>query len=101
MLRYWRLSMIQSKRVLAVIPARGGSKGVTKKNVRIVAGKPLIGWTIDEAKKSRYIDRLVLSSDDEEIIRIARELGCEVPYVRPPDLAMDDTPGVFPILHAI
>ncbi len=54
--------MIRDKRVLAVIPARGGSKGVPRKNIRMVAGKPLIAWTIEEAKKSRYIDRLILSS---------------------------------------
>ena len=94
-------NMIQGKSVLAIIPARGGSKGIPKKNVKLLAGKPLIAWTIQEAKKSKYIDRLILSSEDEEIIRIAKEWGCEVPFVRPAELAKDDTPGIEPVLHAM
>lgn len=93
--------MINDKRVLAIIPARGGSKGVPRKNIRMVAGKPLIGWTIEEARKSKYIDRLILSSDDEEIIEVAKSWGCEVPFVRPDELARDDTPGIDPVLHAM
>jgi len=93
--------MIQGEKVLAIIPARGGSKGVPRKNIRTVAGKPLIAWTIEEARKSRFIDRLILSSEDEEIIRIAREWECEVPFVRPSDLARDDTPGIATVLHAL
>lgn len=86
---------------LAVITARGGSKGVHRKNIRDLAGRPLIAWTIEEAKKSKYITKLILSSEDAEIIEVARNYGCEVPFVRPKDLAADDTPGVDPILHAI
>lgn len=93
--------MIQGKSVLAIIPARGGSKGVPRKNIRTLAGKPLIAWTIEEAKKSRYVDRLILSSDDPEIIRVAGAWGCEAPFVRPPELARDDTPGIDPVLHAL
>ncbi len=93
--------MIAGKTVLAIIPARGGSKGVPRKNIRLLAGKPLIAWTIDEANKSKYIDRLILSSEDEEIIEIAREYGCEVPFKRPVELAQDDTPGIEPVMHAI
>lgn len=93
--------MIDGKSVLAVIPARGGSKGVPRKNIRMVAGKPLIAWTIEEARKSSFIDRMILSSEDEEIITVARAWGCEVPFVRPPELARDDTPGIDPVLHAI
>ena len=93
--------MIEGKSVLAIIPARGGSKGVPRKNIRVLAGRPLIAWTIEEAKKSRYIDRLILSSDDPEIIRVAGEWGCEAPFVRPPELARDDTPGIDPVLHAL
>lgn len=93
--------MIQGKSVLAIIPARGGSKGVPRKNVLELAGKPLIGWTIDEARKSQYIDRLVLSSDDQEIQEVAIKYGCEVPFNRPSELAQDDTPGVLPVLHAV
>lgn len=93
--------MYNDKRILGVIPARGGSKGVPRKNIREIAGKPLIEWTIEEAKQSKYIDRLILSSEDEEIIDIARSLTCEVPFVRPKELAKDDTPGVEPVIHAI
>ncbi|MEN6348192.1 MAG: acylneuraminate cytidylyltransferase family protein [Syntrophomonas sp.] len=93
--------MIDGKSVLAIIPARGGSKGIPHKNIRNLAGKPLIAWTIEEAKKSRCIDRLILSSDDEEIIRVAKEWGCEVPFIRPAELAQDDTPGIDPVIHAI
>ncbi len=93
--------MFEGKKILAVIPARGGSKGVPRKNVRPLGGKPLIAWTIDAANKSRYIDRLILSSEDEEIISMARKCGCEVPFVRPAELSADDTPGIAPVLHAV
>lgn len=93
--------MIQDKTVLAIVPARGGSKGIPRKNVREVGGKPLIAWTIEEAKKSRYIDRLILSSDDDEIIEVAKAWGCEVPFKRPIELAQDQTPGIAPVLHAL
>jgi CMP-N,N'-diacetyllegionaminic acid synthase len=93
--------MINSKTVLAIIPARGGSKGVPRKNIKPLAGKPLIAWTVEEAKKSKYIDRLVLSSEDEEIIKVAKSYGCEVPFVRPAELAQDETPGIAPVLHAL
>jgi CMP-N,N'-diacetyllegionaminic acid synthase len=93
--------MIHDKKILAVVPARGGSKGVPRKNIRELVGKPLIAWTIEQAKKSRYIDRLIVSTDDEEIARTAKEWGAEVPFLRPVELAQDDTPGVAPVLHAI
>ncbi len=93
--------MIDGKSVLAIIPARGGSKGVPRKNIREAGGKPLIAWTIEEAKKSKYIDRLILSSDDAEIIQVAQSWGCEAPFVRPAELAQDDTPGIDPVLHAM
>ncbi len=93
--------MIDEKSVLTIIPARGGSKGIPRKNIKLLSGKPLIAWTIEEAGKSKYIDRLILSSDDEEIISAAKKYGCEVPFVRPEELAKDDTPGIEPVLHAI
>lgn len=93
--------MIGNKKILAVIPARGGSKGVKNKNIRDLAGQPLIAWTIIEAKKSKYIDRLILSSEDPHIIEVAKKYGCEVPFVRPMELAQDNTPGIDPVLHAI
>lgn len=92
---------MNDNKILAIIPARGGSKGVPRKNIKLLAGKPLIAWTIEEAKKSKYIDRLVLSSEDEEIIAVAKSYGCEVPFVRPMELAQDDTPGIDPVLHAL
>lgn len=93
--------MINNKKILAIIPARGGSKGVPRKNLRPVAGKPLIAWSIEEAKKSRYIDRLILSTEDKEIMTTAEECGCDVPFVRPMHLAEDDTSGIAPVLHAL
>jgi len=93
--------MINGKSILAIIPARGGSKGVPRKNIRDLCGKPLIAWTIEEAQKSKYIDRLIISSEDDEIIAVAKEWGCEVPFVRPKELAQDETSGMDPIFHAI
>jgi len=93
--------MIDHKSVLGIIPARGGSKGIPRKNIQNLGGKPLIAWTIEEAKKSLYIDRLILSSEDDEIIQTAKQFNCEVPFVRPKELAKDDTPGIEPVIHAI
>jgi len=93
--------MINGKSVLAIIPARGGSKGIPRKNIREIGGKPLIAWTIEASKQSRYIDRLILSSDDEEIIGVAREWGCDVPFTRPQGLATDESGTAEVILHAI
>lgn len=93
--------MIGALSVLGVITARGGSKGVPRKNVRTLHGKPLIGWTIAAGLASRYVDRLVLSTDDTEIMAVAASLGCDVPFKRPAELAADDTPGIAPVLHAL
>lgn len=93
--------MINGMAVLAVIPARGGSKGVPGKNIRPAGGKPLIAWTIEAAHASRLVDRVVLSSDDEAIIRAARGCGCEVPFVRDPALAGDRTPTIDVVLDAL
>jgi N-acylneuraminate cytidylyltransferase len=93
--------MINDETVLAIIPARGGSKAIPRKNLQPVAGKPLLVWTIKAARQSRYIDRTILSSNDPAIIETARANGCEAPFVRPDELARDDTPGVEPILHAV
>lgn len=93
--------MINERKILAVIPARGGSKGIPRKNIIEVGGKPLIAWTISAARKSRYIDKLILSSDDDEIMTIARKFGCDVPFTRPGELASDTSGTVEVILHAI
>ncbi len=93
--------MINGKSVIGVIPARGGSKGLPGKNVRILCGKPLIAWTIEAARASVYIDALVLSSDDEDVIAVARRWECEAPFVRPAELAQDDSSSVDVVLHAL
>ncbi len=93
--------MYKEKRILAVIIARGGSKGVPKKNIKIAGGKPLIAWMINAAKKSKYIDRLILSSDDSEIISVVQGLGCEVPFVRPLELAQSKSSVSDVIIHAL
>ena len=90
--------MYKGKSILAVLPARGGSKGVPRKNLRNVGGKPLIAWTIEQAAKSAYLDRFVLSSEDEEIIAVARSLNLEVPFVRPEALAGDNVPAYLPVI---
>ena len=77
--------------MIAIIPARGGSKGVPKKNIYLIGGKPLIYYTIAEALKSKELDKVVVSTDDEEIARISKNLGAEVPFLRPKELAQDDT----------
>ena len=93
--------MIGNKKVLAVIPARGGSKGLPNKNLQQLGGKPLLVWTIEAANQSKYIDRLILSSEDPTIIATAKAHHCEVPFIRPRELAADETSGVAPILHAL
>lgn len=85
----------------ALIPARGGSKGIPRKNVRSIAGKPLIAWTIEAALAVRGLDAVVVSTDDEETANVARVVGAQVPFLRPAELARDDTPGIAPVLHAI
>lgn len=93
--------MYKGKTILALIPARGGSKGIKYKNIRVVGGKPLIAWTIEEAKKSKYIDRIVVSSEDKKILAVAAKFGGGVPFIRPKDLSRDSTPGIAPVLHAL
>jgi len=93
--------MINGDSVIAVIAARGGSKGIPRKNLRQVGGKPLIAWTIEAAIGSRFLDRVVLSSEDAEIKRVAAEWGCDVPFTRPAELAHDETPGIEPVLDAL
>ena len=93
--------MIAGKRVLAVIPARGGSKGVPGKNIRPLAGRPLIAWTIAATAHAPEIDRAVVSSEDAAIMETARQWGGDAPFMRPAELARDDTPGIAPVLHAL
>jgi len=88
-------------RVLGVIPARGGSKGVPRKNIRMLAGKPLLAYTIECARAARSLERVILSTEDEEIAEVGRRWGVEVPFLRPVDLAQDDTPTLPVIQHAV
>jgi CMP-N,N'-diacetyllegionaminic acid synthase len=88
-------------KILAVIPARGGSKGIPRKNIKPLAGKPLIAWTIEAALQAQGIDRVIVSTEDEEIALVAKKLGAEVPFMRPLELAQDETPGIASVLHAI
>ncbi len=95
------LKMINNKKILAIIPARGGSKGVPHKNIKEINDRPLISYTIEEAINSRYIDKLIVSTEDKSIAEISRKYGAEVPFLRPRELALDETPGIDPILHAV
>lgn len=88
-------------KIIAIIPARGGSKGLPRKNIKLLLEKPLIAWTIEQAKKSKYIDNIVVSTEDEEIAEISKECGAEVPFLRPKELAKDDSPTIDAIMHAI
>lgn len=91
-----------NSKILAVIPARGGSKGVPRKNIRVVSGKPLIAYTIEPALQVKdRLHRLIVSTDDVEIADIALKYGAEVPFMRPPDLGGDKIPMVPVLQHAV
>jgi CMP-N,N'-diacetyllegionaminic acid synthase len=87
--------------VVAIIPARGGSKGLARKNIRYLAGKPLIAYTIEAAKQCALVDRVIVSTDDEEIRSIALEHGAEAPFLRPAELAQDSTPTEPVLRHCV
>lgn len=91
----------RSNHVLALITARGGSKGLPGKNVLFAAGKPLVAWTVEAALSAECVDRVVLSSDDDEIMAAARAAGCEVPFRRPVHLASDVATSIDVVLHAL
>ena len=86
---------------ICVIPARGGSKRIFRKNIRIFCGKPMIAWAIDYALQANLFDKVIVSTDDELIAQVARSAGAETPFARPADLADDFTPTVPVIAHAI
>ncbi|WP_078123667.1 cytidylyltransferase domain-containing protein [Leptospira alexanderi] len=92
--------MIDQK-ILGLIPARGGSKGIPRKNIKFIAGKPLIVWTIEAALKSKYLASIVVSTDDSEIAEVAKQTGASVPFLRPSELATDYSSGIDPVLHAL
>ncbi|RPJ23330.1 MAG: acylneuraminate cytidylyltransferase family protein, partial [Chloroflexi bacterium] len=87
--------------ILAIIPARGGSKGIPRKNIRNFAGHPLIAWSIAAAKQAECVNRVVVSTDDPEIAAVARELGAETPFLRPSELAQDNTTDLPVFEHAL
>jgi YrbI family 3-deoxy-D-manno-octulosonate 8-phosphate phosphatase len=93
--------MMKSNEVLAIIPARGGSKGIPRKNIRLLAGYPLIAYSIEIARQSSSVTRIIVSTDDDEIASVAREYGAEVPFLRPADLAQDDTRDLPVFQHAL
>lgn len=93
--------MIGASRVLALIPARAGSKGLPGKNIRPLRGKPLLAWPIAAAQASRYVDRIVLSTDSAEFARIGLAFGAEAPFLRPAELAADTAPSSAAIIHAL
>jgi len=88
-------------KVLGIIPARGGSKGIPGKNIKLLAGKPLLQYTFEAAKNSKLLNKVILSSDDEDIIQIARQLELEVPFKRPAHLAEDYSSSLAVVQHAL
>lgn len=88
-------------RVLGIVPARSGSKGVPGKNVRLLAGRPLLAYTADAARESGVVDRVILSTDADDIARIGLQVGLEVPFMRPAALAQDETPMLPVVQHAM
>lgn len=93
--------MKQGYKILAVIPARGGSKGVPRKNIKRLAGKPLLAWTVETALSLDCLDRVILSTDDEEIAGIGKRYGADVPFLRPAEIAADDTTDMPVYEHAL
>jgi CMP-N,N'-diacetyllegionaminic acid synthase len=93
--------MINNKSVIAIIPARGGSKGLPGKNIRDLCGKPLIAWTIEKALKSQYLDAVVVTTDAQEIADIAILHGAEAPFLRPPELASDTATTLQAVEHLL
>lgn len=93
--------IMENKKILGIIPARGGSKGIPGKNIKEFCGKPLIAWTIEAALESKALSRLVVSTDYEEIAKIAGKYGAEIPFFRPAELAGDKSPTLSVIIHTV
>lgn len=93
--------MINNKKVLAIIPARGGSKGLPNKNIKLLNGQPLIGWTIEQGLSCPEIDSVVVTTDSNEISEVAKSFGAEVPFLRPPELATDTATSFSAVEHCI
>ncbi len=93
--------MYENKKILALIPARSGSKGVPNKNIKLIAGKPLLFWTVEAAKKCAWLDKIIVSTDDPKIATLAKQAGAEVPFLRPKELSSDSARMIDVLLHAI
>lgn len=93
--------MIDGIRVLAIVPARKGSKGLPGKNGRLLLGRPLLSWSVAAARGSSFVDRVIVSTDDSVLATIAREAGAEVPFMRPTHLSEDRTPSADVVVHAL
>jgi len=93
--------MLNDKKILGIITARGNSKGLPNKNILKFCGKPLIVWTIEQALASRYLDDMIVSTDSEEIAGIAKQAGAQVPFLRPAELARDDSSSADVVIHAL
>lgn len=93
--------MFNNQKILALIPARGGSKGIKDKNIVFLAGKPLIAYSIEAAKYSKYIDDIIVTTDSEKIAEISKQYGASVPFMRPAELATDTSKTIDAVLHAI
>ena len=95
------IDMFNDKKILAITLARGGSKSVPKKNIKKIGGKPLIAFTIEQALKSNYIDDYLVSTDSNEIAKVANEYGAETPFIRPAEYSTDEASSLSAIKHAI
>lgn len=93
--------MYKNKRILAVIPARGGSIGLPRKNILPFCGKPLISWTISQALASKYLDKVIVSTDNLNILKLARKYGAQVPFLRPKRLASSSAKTIDVLIHAL
>ncbi len=93
--------MYKRKKIIGIILARGGSKGLPNKNIKPMLGKPLLGYTIEHAKASKYIDELVVSTDDKKIAKVASKFSSPPPFLRPQEFAQDNSPSSDAVLHAI
>lgn len=87
--------------IMALITARGGSKSIPRKNIKLLAGKPLIAWTIEVALQCKEMIRVIVSTDDDQIADVARQWGAEVPFIRPSELSQDDSSHISVVMHAI
>jgi CMP-N-acetylneuraminic acid synthetase len=93
--------MYQNKTILAIIPARGGSKGLPGKNIKALCGKPLIAWSIETGLASQYVDEVMVTTDSEEIACIARQFNAQVPFIRPPELSTDTATSYEAVKHTL